>query len=66
MNNKTVYAVRNIETGKLVSDLGSRCKKYWHRKADAQWAIQNNWRYPIANLKIVEFELVEVKNRWQA
>lgn len=65
MNNKIVYAVRNTETGKLVSDLGSRHKKYWNRKADAEAAIRNNWRYNILKLKIVAFELVEVKGDLQ-
>lgn len=60
-----IYAVRNTKTGKLVSDLGSRHKKYWDRKSEVQAAVQNSFRYKYAmpgTLKIVTFELVEVEN----
>jgi hypothetical protein len=63
MNNTRIYAVRNTKTGKLVSDLGSRHKKYWDRKAEALSALQNSWRYKYESpdtFKIVEFILTEV------
>jgi hypothetical protein len=61
MNNTRIYAVRNTKTGKLVSNLGSRHKKYWDRKGDAIAAMKNNYKcISPGNLKIVEFVLVEV------
>lgn len=66
MNNTRIYAVRNTKTGKLVSDLGNRHKKYWDRKDDAIAAMKNSYRYCsryyMGELKIVEFVLVEVEN----
>lgn len=64
MQNDRIYAVRNTETGKLVSNLSNHHKKYWDRKADLQAAIKNSFRYRDTSpgtLKIVEFMLVEVE-----
>ncbi len=64
MNNTRIYAVRNTKTGKLVSNLGSRHKKYWDRKADAIAAMNSNYkRISPCDLKIVEFILVEVESK---
>lgn len=60
MKNNKIYAVRDEKTGKLVSDLTNPRRKYWDRKANAEEAIRKNIKYK-PNLKLVEFELVEVK-----
>lgn len=64
-----LYAAREIETGKLVSDITNPRRKYWDRKSNVVKAIDayNNpgWRYNKGNhgkLELVTFELVEVKN----
>ena len=63
MNNK-LYAVRDKETGKLVSDITNPRRKYWDRKGNAVAAIANyNYRkvkYKHGWLELVCFELVEV------
>lgn len=62
MKTKYIYAVRNKNTGKLVSDLSSKSKKFWWRKADAEKAIHSPYcHYKTCNLELVTFELVEVK-----
>jgi hypothetical protein len=65
-----LYAAREIETGKLVSDITNPRRKYWDRKGNAIKAIEAYngnvcWRYNKGNhgkLELVTFELVEVKN----
>ena len=64
-----LYGAREIDTGKLVSDITNPRRKYWDRKGNAVKAIDayNNhdcWRYNKGNhgrLELVTFELVEVK-----
>jgi hypothetical protein len=64
-----LYGAREIETGKLVSDITNPRRKYWDRRGNAIKAIDayNNrvsWRYNKGNhskLELVTFELVEVK-----
>lgn len=60
MNNRTVFGVRDIDTGKLVSDLTSKSKKFWCTRASAQNAI-SRWGVR-RDLEIVEFALVEIKD----
>lgn len=63
MQNDRIYAVRNLETGKLVSNLGGKHKKYWDKKECAQAAIRNSYRCICPDkLQVVEFILVEVEN----
>ena len=70
-----LYAAREIETGKLVSDITNPKRKYWDKKGNAQSAIDcynkgyANRKLPYsANkgehgfLELVTFELVEVKD----
>lgn len=60
-----VYAARNPQTGKLVSDLTSQHKKFWQRKSDLQQTINNatGSRYRrYDSLELVTFKLVEVKD----
>lgn len=73
--NDRLYAAREIETGKLVSDITNPRRKYWDRKANAEKAINAyNRRYANkefityhenrgmhSTLELVTFELVEVK-----
>ena len=58
-----LYGVRDKMTGKLVSDLTSKHKKYWEQYNACRQAIQNSFRYREERnrLEIVAFELVEVK-----
>ena len=70
-----LYAAREIETGKLVSDITNPKRKYWDKKGNAESAITTynrsyaNRKLPYsANkgehgfLELVTFELVEVKD----
>lgn len=57
-----LYAVRDKTTGKLVSDLTSKHKKYWEQYNACRQAIQNSWHRNKDKLEIVTFELVEVKS----
>lgn len=72
--NERLYAAREIETGKLVSDITNPKRKYWDRKSNAEKAIDSyNRRYANkkleywdnrgehSTLELVTFELVEVK-----
>ena len=62
-NNQRLYAVRDTDTGKLVSDITNPRRKYWDRKKNALSAIQNGRRnYRHKNMELVVFELVEVKD----
>lgn len=66
MKNSYVYAVRNIKTGKLMSNLTSKSRKYWTRKCDAITQINyyNTRKYNIENndkVELVIYKLQEVK-----
>ena len=62
-----LYAARDKNTGKLVTDLTSPGHKFWHRKGDCENAIRNynSNRYRRGNydLELVTYELVEVKEK---
>ena len=60
MNNDFIYAVRDKVTGKLISDLTSKHKKYWIKEADCKKAIANNYWYKNADLEIIKLKPVEV------
>lgn len=60
-----LYAARDTETGKLVSDLTNPRRKYWDMKGNAVAAINKANAYPHhrgrhAHVELVKFELVEV------
>lgn len=57
-----LYAVRDKTTGKLISNLTSKHKKYWEQYNACRQTIQNSFRYREERdrLEIVAFELVEV------
>ena len=61
-----IYAVRDTDTGKLVSNITSPHRTYWERKGCAQNAIINYSQRTVkpkhGKLELVCFELVEVKN----
>jgi hypothetical protein len=64
-----LYAVRDINTGKLVKDITNPGHKFWEKKGNCQKAIDdyNNGNYyyrrtPARNLELVTFELVEVNS----
>ena len=64
--NDRLYAVRDTETGKLVSNITNPRRKYWDRKGNAYAAIRGcKWRVGAekqSRLKLVVFELVEVSD----
>lgn len=64
MNNK-LYAVRDKETGKLVSYLTSPNRRFWESKRWAEKAIEEyncrTVRRKHGRFELVCFELVEVK-----
>ena len=68
MEDKYLYAARDKSTGKLVSSLTSKHKKYWQRRDDCLKAINEanqqrlRWNfYNRGELELVTFEVVEVK-----
>lgn len=52
-----IYAVRDKTTGKLVTNLRSKFKKYWDTEKSAQNAINSAKRY----YDISRFEVVKLK-----
>ena len=63
MANNRIYAVRDTDTGKLVSDITNPRRKYWDRRGNAVCAISGGiQRHRHKNLKLVVFELVEVED----
>ena len=65
MGNEKLYAVRDTETGKLVSDITNPGRKYWNRRANAESAIRNyncrRGKPKHGKLELVIYELTEVK-----
>ena len=62
MGNNRLYAVRDMDTGKLVSDITNPRRKYWDRMTSAKSAILHaGIRIKGRRLKLVVFELVEVE-----
>lgn len=72
MDNKNyIYAVRDVATGKLVTDITNPGHKFWEKKGSCLKAIdtyncrvtyryfRNNYEGP---LELVTFALVEVQN----
>lgn len=57
--NKYLYAVRNVQTGKLESNLTNPKKKFWQIKRFARRAIVQSRH--LDQLELVTFELVEVE-----
>lgn len=60
-----VYAARDPKTGKLVSNITTPRKKFWHRKEAAKEAIRNatSGMFPrYDSLELVTFKLVEVND----
>ena len=73
MANERLYAARDVNTGKLVSDITNPRRKYWDKKGNAVKAIDyynrayaNRKLKPFDNkgehgtIELVVFELVEV------
>lgn len=61
MANNRLYAVRDTDTGKLVSDITNPRRKYWDRRGNAVVAMSGGVRrHRHKNMKLVVFELVEV------
>lgn len=62
MANNRIYAVRDTDTGKLVSDITNPRRKYWDRRGNALAAISGRRWHKHKNMKLVVFELVEVED----
>ena len=61
--NPRLYAVRDTDTGKLVSDITNPRRKYWERKGNALSAMHYSTRRSRhKNMELVVFELVEVES----
>ena len=72
MNKEYIYGARDVDTGKLVSDITNPRRKYWDRRGNAQSAIDdynkhagdpryNKNRGKYRQVELVVFELVEVQ-----
>lgn len=63
MKDLIIYAVRDEDTGKLVSNITNPRKKYWDIRGHAvnacQKAMSRKWED--RKLKVVAFKLVEVE-----
>lgn len=70
----TIYGAKEIESGKLVSDITNPKKKYWDKKGSAKKAVEEynlkyaNRKLPYSvnrgehsNLEMIEFILIENK-----
>lgn len=61
----TLYAARNPQTGKLVSDITNPRKKFWQIRSAAVVAIRDatcgRWK-KYDSLELVTFNLVEVED----
>ena len=55
-----LYAVRNKDTGKLVTRLTNPSHKFWEINGYCKDAIKHGRNLGLNNLEIVTFELVEV------
>lgn len=56
-----LYAARDKNTGKIVSNITNPRRKFWQRRGDCVNAI-NNYRWHDYDLELVVFELVEVED----
>lgn len=56
-----LYAVRNKDTGKLVTGLTNPSHKFWERKSDCENAVRRASYFCPDLFEMVTFELVEVK-----
>jgi hypothetical protein len=67
-----IYGARDVDTGKLVSDITNPRRKYWDKRGNAERAIDdynqhaedprfNKNRGKYRQVELVVFELVEVK-----
>ena len=63
MKDLIIYAVRDVDTGKLVSNITSPRKKYWDQRVSAvnacAKAMSRKWE--TRTLEVVAFKLVEVE-----
>jgi hypothetical protein len=66
MANEKLYAVRDTETGKLVSNITNPGRKYWNRRGNAESAIRSynlrRCKPKHGKLELVIYELTEVKD----
>ena len=62
MKNDIIYAVRDEDTGRLVSNITSPRKKYWDLRGSALTACAKalSRKWETRRLKVVAFKLVEV------
>ena len=60
MNEKRIYAIKDMRTGKLVYNLTRRHKKYYESRYYAQRAIDESFYKNKSRFKVITFELTEV------
>ena len=72
MNEEYIYGARDVDTGKLVSDITNPRRKYWDKRGNAVSAINyynehagdprfNKNRGKYRQVELVTFKLVEVQ-----
>lgn len=63
MKNDIIYAVRDEDTGRLVSNITNPRKKYWDLRGSALTACAKalSRKWETRRLKVVAFKLVEVE-----
>ena len=63
MKDLKIYAVRDEDTGKLVSNITNPRKKYWDQRGSAVTACAKalSRKWETRRLKVVAFKLMEVE-----
>ena len=64
MTPEYLYAVKDLNTGKLVSNITNPGRKFWQQKDKAKMAIERyKWKlgHRLVNMKVVTFKLIEVE-----
>lgn len=62
-----LYAVRDAETGKLVSDITNPRRKYWDKKGNAESAVRSHMfghKRKYKELYVCQFQLVPI-GEWE-
>ena len=71
MSDIYLYGVRDVDTGKLVSDITNPKRKYWDKRGNAQNAIDyynnstktNHNKGKYRQVELVVFKLVEIPQK---
>lgn len=65
MDKQYLYAVRDLDSGKLVSNITNPSRKYWDKRGNAESAVRTQMNRTIKrgghyHLAVVQFELVPI------